>query len=558
MSRLPFTNKGETSVRIQVLSQQKKMENMEEYSSVNGAETHMNNDEVGQNYDKDSHREVRDSFEKLRAWREESQREFSTISIGIDKGIHDLIEENCLLQVQLTVTTRERNDLLQTVGNLRGEIRKLSKELSVLHPLPNPVDTQNQDGKRLKIEVTDAELQDIERTNTSIDDNDQGGYIDDASTDKNPLDVSAFHDLDNSEQESPDMEKTMDEQSKDHICPHCSLPFSTSKNLTIHMKNIHLKEEVSEAILKDEKTDKAVKHSISIQKRKNIKFKCKQCPYTSVKPHHMKSHIKSVHENIRNHVCGECGYAFAQKGVLKRHIEAVHDKIKRHICGECGYAASQKSCLKTHVEGVHEKKKNHVCLDCGYAATQKYDINQHIKKVHQNIRSHICGECEYAAKEKKHLKKHIAAVHENMNHICGKCGFATSEKGSFQRHVETAHKNICHVCTECGYAASQKGVLKQHINAVHKKVRNHICGECGYAASQKGNLNQHIKNVHENIRDHVCGECGHAAKEKGDLKKHIERVHKNIRKYVCGECGYAASQKIHLKKHSEAVHGNSM
>ena len=129
------------------------MNHTKEYSYVNsnGAETYMSRHNVNESYNKDSHRRIRDSFKKLQSWREESLREFSCISINVDEGINDLIEENCDLETQLLVATKERNDLIQTVNNLSCEITQLSTKLAMT-PLPNSVDTYS-----LEMEVTNTD-----------------------------------------------------------------------------------------------------------------------------------------------------------------------------------------------------------------------------------------------------------------------------------------------------------------------------------------------------------------------------------------------------------------
>ena len=57
------------------------MEDVGEFSYSIGAEAR----HLGQGFNKDSHKNMRDSFDKLISWREESQQEFSHISIGINK-----------------------------------------------------------------------------------------------------------------------------------------------------------------------------------------------------------------------------------------------------------------------------------------------------------------------------------------------------------------------------------------------------------------------------------------------------------------------------------------
>ena len=87
-------------------------------------------------------KEVRDSFKELSLWQEESQRQFSNImhfhSNCIAKTIVELVKEVCDLQGQLSVTTKERDDLIESVRNLSEEIKLLNSNLS----FPNPVETQ--------------------------------------------------------------------------------------------------------------------------------------------------------------------------------------------------------------------------------------------------------------------------------------------------------------------------------------------------------------------------------------------------------------------------------
>ena len=64
---------------------------------------------------KDCQGEVMDLFQKLASWKEESQRQFSNImnfhSTSITNGISGLVGEFFDLKAQLSVTTKERDDL---------------------------------------------------------------------------------------------------------------------------------------------------------------------------------------------------------------------------------------------------------------------------------------------------------------------------------------------------------------------------------------------------------------------------------------------------------------
>ena len=417
------------------MGHKKMMEDSLQYSYVNGTDIHMSNHEVNDMYIKESHREARESFKKLRSWGK-NLGEFFYISNSINKGIDYLIEEVSGLEAQLAVTTKERNVLIQTVDDLSTEIRNLSAKLSMTQSLPNPGDTHNQEDpeESLEMEATNTDEEDVEGPKMSNESEDQENHINYASNDKNHLDTSPIKDLDNIAQEGPDEKLTAakaqganykqnesvgtvktkvqtsiknDDHSEDHIFSECHFPSSTNENLKIHLRNIHSNLEHSEASSAE---NELINHNK--KKRKDKKFKCEQCPYAAAFSSHIKQHIKTVHEKIRNYVCGECDYIASKKSGLKEHIEGVHENKRNHICGECGYAASLKSTLKTHIEGVHKKIRNHVCEDCGYAALRNATLKMHQETVH-NIgdKKLKCDLCTYETHALKNFRRHVRKFH---------------------------------------------------------------------------------------------------------------------------------------------------
>ena len=87
-----------------------------------------------------------------------------------------------------------------------------------------------------------------------------------------------------------------------------------------------------------------------------MKFKCEKCQYVSAHEHHLKRHIKSVHDQIRNHVCEECGYAASQKETLKAHRAGVHKmEEKKFKYDLCPYKSCLKQYLNLHVKKSHLK-----------------------------------------------------------------------------------------------------------------------------------------------------------------------------------------------------------
>ena len=78
----------------------------------------------------DTQIEVRNLLKKISSWKEESQRQLSDIIDGctynINRGVKDLVEKVGDLKTQLSLKTKECDDLQETVDKLNGEIRHMS------------------------------------------------------------------------------------------------------------------------------------------------------------------------------------------------------------------------------------------------------------------------------------------------------------------------------------------------------------------------------------------------------------------------------------------------
>ena len=405
----------------------------------------------------DSQTEVRYLFNKLNSWREISQREFSSIinshSKSISKGVNELIEEVCDLKTKLSIITEERNDLLDKVDNLSGEINQLREKLPRLQTLQDPLENiglckgeggipeTDDKGEHIDCETVRENQQYTSNNEKNLHDSilkeladKDFGNIEPLKSDKDVTEGNVIEDEKQEEilrgrngemprKSSPDkcfqskrnMEKLPENAIyfEDFICPQCQCPFSTSENLSFHLKNMHPKEGIKQAegkVLKDQDdhlgiAEDKVKHE--------AKLKCEHCPYKTPQIKEMKRHIKRVHEKIRNHVCDKCGYAASQKHHLKSHNESVHNMgDKKFKCEKCPHETTKKSNLKVHIKTVHEKIRDHVCEECGFAALQKRHLAQHIKGVHKKIRNHPCGQCDFAASQKSNLKNHLEMVHK--------------------------------------------------------------------------------------------------------------------------------------------------
>ena len=133
------------------------------------------------------HKEFKSDFKylitRLNAWREVSHREFSNVidsqSTIINKGISNLFGEVSNLQAQLSIITKERNNLLLTVGTLNCEIRKLNENIPSSHIMLDSeasISTDDQETYNNLSQVIDKE----EGTKMTNDSKDLEDHIQDA------------------------------------------------------------------------------------------------------------------------------------------------------------------------------------------------------------------------------------------------------------------------------------------------------------------------------------------------------------------------------------------
>ena len=85
---------------------------------------------------------------------------------------------------------------------------------------------------------------------------------------------------------------------------------------------------------------------------------------------------------MKKYICNECGVAFVEKRSLKSHMNSVHLNIKPFKCEHCQSAFVVDAELKRHVGRVHLKEKNHPCKLCNKSFFAKKDLKIHTDSVH--------------------------------------------------------------------------------------------------------------------------------------------------------------------------------
>ena len=86
-------------------------------------------------------------------------------------------------------------------------------------------------------------------------------------------------------------------------------------------------------------------------------------------------------------------------------------KSRIHTCPQCDYKAGNASHLRTHVRTVHEQRRDHVCRHCAAAFGQANHLTRHVRTVHEQRRDHACSQCDAAFGEAGSLRKHVRTMH---------------------------------------------------------------------------------------------------------------------------------------------------
>ena len=145
------------------------------------------------------------------------------------------------------------------------------------------------------------------------------------------------------------------------VCPHCGKEF---KNLSEHIKVHHL----------------------GLKRRQPAQ--CDICKKVFTQKAHLKEHIRSVHEQVKEYKCKFCLREFYRKPNFKRHMQSMHMNVaagEEVGCEECGRMFKTKNSLYKHRRTVHEGHvvaKPMFCEDCGQSFTQSGSLYAHMRKVH--------------------------------------------------------------------------------------------------------------------------------------------------------------------------------
>ena len=152
-------------------------------------------------------------------------------------------------------------------------------------------------------------------------------------------------------------------------------------------KNIQKKEKMFPLLFMKYFIAKNVDTKIDANKRKKTHI-YENCNKSFPSTNHLKKHIKSFHNGIKDHECDSCEKTFSQAWILNNHINSVHNDQRDHKCDSCGKAFTQAGNLKTHINAIHNKQKDHKCDSCEKKFSLAQNLKVHINTVHNVHKDH--------------------------------------------------------------------------------------------------------------------------------------------------------------------------
>ena len=328
------------------------------------------------------------------------------------------------------------------------------------------------------------------------------------------------------------------------------------------------------------------KHILHVHEKKRPTYTCTICN-KRFNSGYLKTHIKAVHEKIRQWTCKfeGCSKDFAHLEGYKDHMRSIHEKIKR-LCDICGWSTNQRVALKKHKTRNHEDEINEKqkvngspfpCTICEKVLNSEKLLKEHLQFIHNLLKDEIennaqnlgeklkkvikCEFCDDVFNYQSTLSNHVNVVHLGNGHACEYCGKMSTSANNLKIHIEAIHKKSTKcTCTICGRVLRDKTVLKYHIQTVHERIKDHLCPECGKSFPKNYSLKAHLAAVHSiGIKQsHICDECGKNFGRKTCLRIHIETVHNGVKKQ-CQFCNSKFTQsgtlRAHIKKHHPVGNG---
>lgn len=316
----------------------------------------------------------------------------------------------------------------------------------------------------------------------------------------------------------------------------------------------------------------ARKQLFSLYTKKDGKFKCKLCDFSSVKLATVERHLSSCRKilgkrenEIISEVDDECGKESVQEKedlVDNDRTGKISEKHQIFSCPSCAFKCNQKRALDSHKRRGCLKPDEVQCTMCSFVAKSKMSLTRHILYVHDKKKYGVakpkrlrCQLCAFTCKQERCMAQHVALKHKGTRpHHCRYCSFSTTRRYRLEEH-ESLHTGIGrHSCDMCDKTFGAVTKLRQHKMRIHDKQPTHFCSLCDFSGYTRDDVRRHNLRCHTGELHHACTHCDAQFSSEVALRNHCKRVHQLQVCFSCKQCDYTCSNEVTLKTHQESKH----
>lgn len=202
--------------------------------------------------------------------------------------------------------------------------------------------------------------------------------------------------------------------------------------------------------------------------------KCPYCLREFKRKHHLKDHVKTVHEGIRPYQCTYCDRSFGLSKTLRVHLMG-HTNKRPFDCNICQKTFRQIAELNRHLKN-HSSDIQFRCPICSQGKTSQKELDEHLTR-HTNIEGYQCSKCGRKFTKLCHLKNHDDAVHLKLRpfkcEVVG-CEKAFAARKTLQMHQQTHTGDGSNICDICNKEFSNRANLLRH-SYMHKVTVKKEC-----------------------------------------------------------------------------------
>lgn len=333
--------------------------------------------------------------------------------------------------------------------------------------------------------------------------------------------------------------------------------------------------------------NKHIRRLCRVKFKKNRKYSCDYCEYTSNIKKIITRHIKICvrQKNLTSSFmlyCNQCKYHTLEKSNLIRHIELKHSSLtnKSYKCDKCEkiYSSQMTLCQHSKICGLSKDFRYSVarfsCDHCNYKSDKKPSLTIHIRAKHlpPDPNLYKCKKCDRSYANRSNLNRHskVCGLSKNLlsslMYSCDDCEYKTIEKANLAKHIKYKHlpRDESNYCNRCGKSIAD---LRLHLKTCNlsKNSKNSLmrlaCDNCNYKCMSKNSMRVHMDTKHL-PRDFIpkkCTKCEKIFFHTVTLLKHskvcgLPKTSLNLLMHFCDLCKYKTLYKPHLLRHIKYKH----